>query len=131
MPFELTRVKLSSLLQDIILGRLWHAEFLGEMSERSMERQVEGKLDKANEVTAASATVAVEDVFDRVDEKRGVSLAVQRTESDEFMLGTDWAANPMTPPQVVQQWQMLFELLQILAHQMVFAPGLKSRRDPP
>jgi hypothetical protein len=55
------------------------------MSKSSMKREIEGKFDKANEVAAAAAAVAVENVFGRIDVEGSTSLAVQRTESDEFV----------------------------------------------
>ena len=96
-----------------------------------MKREIERKLDKANEVAAAAAAVAVKDILGCIDIERGMSLAVQRTASHEFVPGTNRPGNPMVPPQVVQQRQVLFELFQILAHQAVSAPRLKSRGNPP
>lgn len=43
-----------------------------------------GQLDKANQIAALSATVAIENILARVGIKRGLGLLVQRTESDEL-----------------------------------------------
>jgi hypothetical protein len=96
-----------------------------------MKRELEGKLDKANEVAAAAAAVAVKDILGCIDIERGMSLAVQRTESHEFVPGTNRPGDPMVPSQVVQQRQVLFELFQIFAHRAVSAPRPKGRGNPP
>ena len=46
-----------------------------------------GQLDKANQIAALAAAVAVEDIFARVDIERGPGFLVQRTESDELGTG--------------------------------------------
>jgi hypothetical protein len=43
-----------------------------------------GSLNKANQVAALAAAVAVEDIFADVDIERGPGLLVQQTESDEL-----------------------------------------------
>ena len=69
-----------------------------EIGEALAERQPARQLDKANQVSALSAAVAVEDILARVDIERGLGLLVQRTESDE--LG---AARRMTSPVMLPQ----------------------------
>ena len=42
-----------------------------------------GQLDKANQIAALAAAVAIEDILARVDIERGPGLFMQRTESDD------------------------------------------------
>jgi hypothetical protein len=67
VPIELALVKTNSFPKSVIFGRLRHGELLAYVRESSMEREIEGKLDKANEVAATATTVAVKDIFGCID----------------------------------------------------------------
>ena len=64
-----------------------------EIGEALAKRQSAGQLNKANQVAALAAAVAVEDILAGVDIERRPGLLVQRTESDE--LGRDPQAEPV------------------------------------
>ena len=53
-----------------------------EAGEALAEGQMTRQLDKANQVSALPAAVAVENILARVDIERGLGLLVQRTESN-------------------------------------------------
>ena len=55
-----------------------------QVGEALAEGQMAGQLDKANQIAALAAAVAVEDIFARVHVERGPGLLVQRTESDKL-----------------------------------------------
>src|SRR6266481_7185624 len=54
-----------------------------EVSETLAEGKMTGQLDKANEIAALSATVAVKEIFAGVDIERRSGFWMQGTESDE------------------------------------------------
>ena len=68
-----------------------------------MEREIEGKLDKANEVAAAAAAVAVEDILGGIDVEGWVSVRMQRTQADELLMSADGSCRPAMPSQIIQQ----------------------------
>jgi hypothetical protein len=71
---ELELVKGGCLLQQ--LGNGSGRQFLLEKRHRLAERQVEEELDEANQVAAAAAAVAVEQVFAGIDVERRARLVV-------------------------------------------------------
>ena len=79
-----------------------------------------GQLDKANQIAALSAAVAVENIFARVDIERGSGLLVQRTESDKLG-STHRLTNPVILPQILQKRQPPLECFDVFAHS-VFSP---------
>jgi len=79
MPTELLLIEVDRFSKSFILPRLGQTEVSSQMSDRFVKRQIPGKLDKANEVAATAATVAVEDVLGRVDVDGGMSFPVQGT----------------------------------------------------
>jgi hypothetical protein len=81
--FELLLIENSSLFEHS--GRaIGRSGLLIQAGEALTERQMAGQLDKANQIAALSATVAIENILVRVGIKRGLGLLVQRTESDEL-----------------------------------------------
>ena len=91
-----------------------------QASEALAEGQMAGQLDKANQIAALPAAVAVEDIFARVDLERGLGLLVQRTESGELG-STDRMACPVMLPQILQQRQLPLECFNVFAHS-AFSP---------
>ncbi len=57
-----------------------------------------GQLDKANQIAALTAAVAVEEIFASVDIERRVGIRVQRTESDELGAVAGGPGNPILLP---------------------------------
>ena len=55
-----------------------------EVSEALAERQLARQLDKAQQIGALAATVAVEEIFAGVDIERRAGFRMQGTESDEL-----------------------------------------------
>jgi hypothetical protein len=74
------------------------------------EGKAQGKLNPANEVPAAPAPVAIEQILAGIDIEGRFSLAVERTEPDELLPMTGTAGAPSSPLQVVQQRELLFEV---------------------
>src|ERR1039457_7399261 len=72
-----------------------------------------GQFDKPNQVSAAATTVAVEEIFARVDIERRTAITVERTESHELPAAGGGARGPVALPQIVQQGNALFKVLQI------------------
>src|ERR1035437_5652487 len=91
-----------------------------ETSEALAERQPTRQLDKANQITALAAAVAIENIFARVDIERRSSLLVQRTESDKLG-STHRLTNPVILPQILQKRQPPLECFDVFAHS-AFSP---------
>lgn len=98
------------------LGLRGQCEILLEAGDALAEREVLRKLHEADQISAALATVTVEQIFTGIDVKRRLCIRVQRAEPNEFLARADAPSGPVVPPQVVQQWHPLFELFQIRAH---------------
>src|SRR5947208_5954668 len=123
VAIELLLIERRGLLQDgVRVGG--SSTLLLEVSEALVEGQMAGQLDKAQEIAALAATVTVEEIFAGVDIERGLGFLVQRTEADELGAVTGRPAGPILLPQIVEQWQALFEFFDILAHGVV---GLRRR----
>jgi hypothetical protein len=88
-------------------------------------------LDKANEIAALAATVAVKEIFVGVDIEERPGLRVQGTESNELGAVACRPGSPILLPQVIEQRKSLFQLFEILAHGAVLAPGDERRRRRP
>jgi hypothetical protein len=92
-----------------------------KISETFAKGQMAGHLDKAQQIAALAAAVTVEEIFANVDIERRSGFGVQRTETDELGAVADSLTGPILLPQIVEQWQALFEFFDILAHG-VFVP---------
>src|SRR6266481_6191331 len=66
-----------------------------EVSETLAEGKMTGQLDKANEIAALSATVAVKEIFAGVDIERRSGFWMQGTESDELVAVSGGPGGPM------------------------------------
>jgi hypothetical protein len=73
-----------------------------EVGEALTEGQMAGQLDKANQIAALAATVAVEKIFVGVDIERRVSFRMQGTESDELRAVAGGTRDPMLLPQILE-----------------------------
>jgi hypothetical protein len=84
VAIELLLIKSGGLLKHG--GRIgWRSTVLLEVSEALVEGQLAGQLDKAQEIAALAATMAVEEIFAGVDIERRTGFRVQRTEADELV----------------------------------------------
>ena len=74
-----------------------------EVSEALAERQLARQLDKAQQIGALAATVAVEEIFAGVDIERRAGFRVQGTESDELGAVASTPGNPVLLSQIIEQ----------------------------
>lgn len=86
------------------------------------------KFDKPNQITAALAAVAVEQILAGIDIERRPAFRMERAESHKLLSHPDAARRPVAALQVLQQRNTLFELFQILAHG-IGVPSRSSARD--
>ena len=118
VAIELLLIESDGLLQHG--GRVgWRSTYLLEVSEALAKGQMEGQLDKAQQIASLAAAVTVEEIFAGVDIERGPGFRVQRTEADELGAVTGRPTSPILLPQIVEQWQALFEFFDILSHGVV------------
>src|SRR5215469_1236233 len=98
VQFEL--IEGGAVLKQLRRGR----EFLLEVGDAVAKGELQRQFDKANQVTAAPAAVAVEQVLVRVDVERGMSFLVQRTESHELRANAnaDTGTAPVVSLQEIQ-----------------------------
>ena len=85
------------------------------MTNTFPEREPARKLQEANRIPAAPATVAVKEMLAGIDVEGGAGLSMQGTESGELLLSAGRASPPVEPTQVIQKRKLLFELFEILA----------------
>ena len=86
------------------------------------------QLDEANQITALSAAMTVEQIFYGVDVEGGAGFLMQWTETDEFSAIPHGTTGPVVLLQVLQQRKAPFEPCQILAHDAHVAPRRRLRR---
>ena len=110
VQFEL--IKTRSMLEELGCG----CEFFPQVCDALAKGEMLGKLHQANQIPASATTVAVEQILARVDIEGGMDFLMQRTESDELGARAGAVSDPVMPLQVLEQWNALFELFQILAH---------------
>ncbi len=134
--FDQSRIAQSSLLKivqclgiaiELLLiesgGSLEHGGRVGgknalllEVSETLAKGQMTRQLDKANEIAALAATVAVEEIFVSVDVERRTGFRMQWAESNELRPERDRSGGPTLLPQVIEQRKALFQFFDILTH---------------
>jgi hypothetical protein len=114
VPVELALVETDGLSKDLIFARLRQVEFLVQMNNGFVKREMEVKLDKANKVAPAAAAVAVEDIFGCVDVERRMAFRMQWTQTNELLMGADWPCRPVALLQIIQQREPLFQILQVM-----------------
>src|SRR6266478_2041329 len=61
------------------------------------------QLDKANQIATLAATVAIEEIFARVDIERRPGFRVQGTKSDELGAVSGGPGGPVLLPQIIEQ----------------------------
>ena len=93
-----------------------------QVGEALAEGQMAGQLDKANQIAALAAAVAVEDILAGVDIERRPGLVVQRTEPDELGTATGRLTGPVLLPQIIQQRHSPLECFDVLAHSAFLPP---------
>src|SRR6516162_2301493 len=101
------------------------SEFLFQVVDALAKGEMPRQFNKTDQVTAAAAAVAIEQVFLRVDVERGLGFLMQGTQSYELGAGADLMPSPMVPLQVLQQRNALFEPFQILAHGVHNPPSVR------
>ncbi|MGD0310549.1 MAG: hypothetical protein ABSC02_14835 [Acidobacteriota bacterium] len=79
MAAELLLVKVDSFPKSFILPRLGQTEMLFQVNKSLTKREIQQKLDEANEVAATAAAVAVEDILGGIDIEGRVSFRMQGT----------------------------------------------------
>jgi len=99
-----------------------------EIGEALAERQPARQLDEANQVSALSAAVAVENILASVDIERGLGLLVQRTEPDELGSARRMTS-PVMLPQILNQRHPPLECFDVLSHGVFFASGAGRRQS--
>ena len=67
------------------------------------------QLNPSNEVPAAAAPVAIEQILGGIDIEGRLGFVVKRAEAHELLLMTGTAGAPLPSPEVVQQRKLLFE----------------------
>ena len=77
---------------------------------------MEIKLNKTNQVAAASTTVAIEQILVGIDVEGRTAFYVQRAQSDIFLLATNSLGHPMVPLQIIDQRQSAFQAFQFALH---------------
>ncbi len=126
VAIELLLIKSGRLLEHG--GRVgWKSTVPLEVSEALVKGQMTGQLDKAQEIAALAATVAVEEIFAGVDVERRAGFRVQGTAADELGAMTSTPGNPVLLSQIIEQRKALFEFFEVLAHDAV-ASGCERRR---
>ena len=85
------------------------------------------QLDKANQIAALAATMAVKEIFAGVDIERRAGFRVQRTEADELGAVADRPGDPVLLLQIIEQRKALLEFFEILAHGAVSASESERR----
>jgi hypothetical protein len=111
VQIELALVKTHSFPKNVIFGRPDSSELLAYVGESSTEREIESKLDKANEVTSAAAAVAVKDIFGCIDVEGRGTFGMQWAQSDKLLVGADWSCRPVTAPQIFQQRDLCLQIV--------------------
>lgn len=102
-----------------------------QMSDTVAERELPGKLDKANHIAAAPTAVTVEQVLADIEVEGRARIPVQGTQSHKLLPGTGALRGPVVPPQVFQQRKTLFEQFQILFHALFFPLRSSVREKQP
>src|SRR5258708_1526870 len=91
-------------------------QFLPQMRQALLERQMQRELDEANQVATPPAAMAIKDVLAGVDVEGGMRFPVQGAQPHKLWLIPSATRPPVAPLQVLQQRNALFELLQIRIH---------------
>src|SRR5580704_1437594 len=100
------------------------------MSEALSKGQMAKQLDKADQIAALGAAVAVEDILAGVHIERGAGLLVQRTEPDELG-STRWMTGPVMLLQILNQRRSSLERFDVFTHGAFSASGAKRRTTMP
>ena len=103
MAAELLLIKVDSFSKSFILPRLGQAELLFQVNKSFTKREIQRKLDEANEVAATAAAVAVEDILGGIDVEGRVSFRMQGTQADELLMSADGSCRPVMASQIIQQ----------------------------
>ena len=102
---ELLLIESGSLLEHGGGRVVCSSGLLLQVGKALAEGQMAGQLDKANQIAALAAAVAVEEILACVDIERRPSFGVQRTEPDKLGAATGRLTGPVPLPQIIQQRQ--------------------------
>jgi hypothetical protein len=116
MKIQLLAVEVDGFSQRVIWSELGLAKKLFQVSNGFRKREIPRKLDEANEVPAAAAAVAVEDILRSIDVEGGMRFRMERAQAEELGMSADRPRNPVLPFQVIQQRDALLERCDVLAH---------------
>jgi hypothetical protein len=86
---------------------------------------------KANHVTAATAAITVEQVFERIHQKAWLMIFVQRTQSHESTTADCSGRPPILGLQIVPQRNLLFQLVESLTTHGLLASVGRIRQSAP
>src|ERR1700680_253882 len=102
-----------------------------QVGDAFAKRKSLGKLHEADQIASAVTAVTIEQILAGIDIERRLRIRMQRAESHELVAFADMVSGPVVPLQILQQWQTLFELFQILAHGLDLSSWLSVREDRP
>ena len=102
VAIELLLIESGSLLEHGSGRIVWRSGLLLQVGEALAEGQMAGQLDKANQIAALAAAVAVEEIFASVDIERRPGFGVQRTEPDKLGTAAGRLTSPVPLPQIIQ-----------------------------
>src|SRR5215472_19324457 len=89
--------------------RACHCGHLFQMGHTLAEGQMVEEFDKADQVAALPAAVAVEQILTGIDGERRVCFPMQGTQPYQLQPSAGAMSTPVVPLQVLQQRKMLFE----------------------
>ena len=104
---------------------------LAEQDQRLRELHLVIQFGEANYVTAAAAAITVEQVVERVHQKAGFMIFVQRTQAHDSTAAELSARSPIMGLQIVQQWNLLFQLVESLTTHGLLASMGRIRQSAP
>jgi hypothetical protein len=116
MAAELLLIKVDGFSKSVIISELRLGELLLQIGKSFTEREIQGKLDKAYEVAALAAAVAIEKILGGIDVEGRAVLRMQGAQSHELMASPDRARRPVMLSQIVQQRHALLQGIEVLVH---------------
>ena len=99
---ELLLIESGSLLEHDSSRVVCSSGLLLQVGEALAEGQMAGQLDKANQIAALAAAVAIEEILAGVDIERRPGFGVQRTEPDKLGTAAGRLPAPVPLPQIIQ-----------------------------
>ena len=91
------------------------------------EGHVEKKFYKADQIATLPTSMAVEQVPAGIDIEGRARIPVQWAKPYKLLPGTATTGSPVMSQQIIQQWEMLFELFQVRIQGFVFLQESRLR----